>query len=61
MIGGSIYCNPMKQGYCDLRIVICGMKFNAVIRITHCILPQGQQSIANLAFNYDKQIIHVNK
>ena len=51
----------MKQGYCDLRIVICGMKFNAVIRITHCILPQGQQSIANLAFNYDKQIIHVNK
>ena len=47
MIGISIYCNPVKQGYCDLRIVVCEMKINTAIRIIHCILPQGQHGIEN--------------
>jgi hypothetical protein len=44
----------MKQGCCDLRIVICGMKIHAVVRKTHCILPQRQHRTSRI------RLIHYN-
>jgi len=38
----------MKQGCCDLRIAIRGMKTHAVVRKTHYILPQEQHRTSKI-------------